>query len=206
MKNNGRSRATEQSPDDTTAHLRRLPRALLVLCSASVLALAWSALPPNLTRGPYLQSASATGITVVFQTSTADTSTLRYGTRPGPPWDFEVSGASATTHVFPLTALQPGTRYYYEVASGGAVLAGGKEHTFQTAPPENSRAPLRFLAWGDSGNGSSTQLAVADRMEEVVPQPQFALGLGDLVYDDGAAEDYDPHLFRPYAGLFPRTT
>ena len=53
---------------------RRL-HVLIALCSVSALALAWNTLPPALTRGPYLQSASATGITVVFRTSTAETST-----------------------------------------------------------------------------------------------------------------------------------
>jgi hypothetical protein len=41
-------------------------------------------------------------------------------------------------------------------------------------------------------------------MEEVVPCADFALGLGDLVYDNGAASDFDPLLFRPYAELFRR--
>jgi MYXO-CTERM domain-containing protein len=41
-------------------------------------------------------------------------------------------------------------------------------------------------------------------MERVLPAPAFALGLGDLVYDDGDWADYDPKLFQPYARLFAR--
>ena len=200
------SRWSTANPGSTAAAVspgtKRWLRALLVLCFGSVLARAWSVLPPSLTRGPYLQSTSTTGITVVFRTSSAATSTLRYGREAGPPWEFELSDASAITHVFRLSDLRPETRYSYEIASGGAVLAGGAGCSFRTAPPENSRAPLRFLAWGDSGDGSSLQLAVAARMQEVVPQPELALGLGDLVYDSGQAQNYDPRLFHPYAGLF----
>lgn len=178
--------------------------ALLAVSLASALALAWNALPPSLTRGPYLQNSSDTGITVVFKTSSAAPGTLRYGTQLGPPWDNEINGASTSTHVFTLTDLRPGTRYHYQIASEGSVLAGGEGCFFRTAPPENSRAPMRFVAWGDSGTGSSAQLAVAARMEELVPPPMLAFGLGDLVYSDGEWENYDPRLFEPYAELFRR--
>src|SRR5262245_10839765 len=97
------------------ASRRRWPHVLLALACGSALAWAWSALPPTLARGPYLQSASATGITVVFRTSSAAASTLRYGTHAGPPWEFVTSDASATTHTFALTQLTPGTRYFYEI-------------------------------------------------------------------------------------------
>jgi len=178
---------------------------LPALLFGSVLAWAWSAAPATLPRGPYLQSPTSTGITVVFRTSSSTATTLRYGTRMGPPWDFTKSDSSATNHVFTLTGLRPETRYYYEISAGSSVLSNGKDHTFRTSPPENSRAPLRFVAFGDSGTGSSSQIDVAHRMEEVVPCADFALGLGDLVYDNGAASDFDPLLFRPYAELFRRT-
>jgi PKD repeat protein len=201
-----KNRRNPSKPSARPRGAGRWLQALLLVSCGSALAWAWSALPPSLVRGPYLQSASESGITVVFRTSTAATSTLRYGTQAGPPWDHELTGASATTHVFELTGLRPGTRYAYEIASGGALLAEGPDCSFRTAPPDNSRAPLRFVAWGDSGNGSSAQLAVAARMEEVVPPPALALGLGDLVYENGEWENYDPHLFEPYTGLFRRTT
>ncbi len=181
-------------------------RGLSVLCFGAVLTWAWRAAPPALSRGPYLQSTSDTGVTVVFQTSSAATSAVRYGTKLGPPWEFERTAPSGTTHVIQLSGLQPDTKYFYEVASGGAVIARGKDHFFRTSPPTNSRAPFRFVAWGDSGIGSSTQYDVAARTKEVVPEPEFALGLGDLVYDSGSASDYDPNLIKPYAEIFPRMT
>jgi PKD repeat protein len=143
-------------------------------------------------------------LTLVCRTDVASAVTLRHGRYPGPPWDSEASTPAGTQHVFALSGLRPETRYVYELVSGVTVLARGERYTFETAPPQQSRAPFRFLAFGDSGTGSSTQLAVAARMEEVLPVPDFALGLGDLVYNDGAWADYDPKLFTPYARLFPQ--
>src|SRR5262245_55113684 len=183
-------------------HGRRL---LLVLISFKLLSWAWVSAPPLLTRGPYLQSASASGITLVCKTSTASALTLRYGERAGPPWTGEASSPAGTTHLFALDGLRPETRYVYELSSGGTPLASGAEQSFRTSPPADSRAPFRFLAWGDSGTGDATQRAVASQMERVLPAPAFALGLGDLVYDSGAWADYDPKLFQPYARLLAHT-
>jgi len=180
-------------------------RIALVLLSCLLLSWAWVSAPPALTRGPYLQSASASGITLVCRTSAASALTLRYGEQAGPPWTGEKSSPAGTTHVFALDGLRPETRYVYELSAGGIPLASGAEQSFRTSPPAQSRAPFRFLAWGDSGTGNATQRDVASRMERVLPAPDFALGLGDLVYDDGAWADYDPKLFQPYARLLTRT-
>jgi len=185
------------------ARQRRSARLLLPLASALVLAWAWQSAPPTLVRGPYLQSPGTTGITVVFRTSSAAAGVVRYGPQQGPPWEFEKTSPSGTRHVVTLTGLQPDTRYYYSVGAADTVLAAGAGTTFRTAPPAQSRAPFSFFAWGDSGNGTSGQLAVAARMAEAFPQPDFAIGLGDLVYENGEWENYDPHLFRPYAAIFP---
>ncbi len=179
-------------------------RILSILCSCAVLAWAWRGAPAGLTRGPYLQASGATTVKLVCRTSAETVVTLRYGRHAGPPWERETSSASGTTHVFELADLRPERRYAYELSAAGCVLASGD--SFRTAPPEQSRAPFRFLAWGDSGTGDSTQLEVAARMKEVRPVPDFALGLGDLVYEDGQWEGYDPRLFAPYAGLFRRMT
>jgi PKD repeat protein len=181
-------------------------RSLSILAFLTVLAWAWRSAPPALTRGPYLQNTSATSTTIVCKTSSDGALTLRYGLQQGPPWQYEASSPSGSTHVITLQGLQPDTRYFYELAAGTAVISSGRDHNFTTSPTEKSRAPFRFLCWGDSGTGSSTQLDTAARMEEIVPQPDLALGLGDLVYESGEWENYDPKLFRPYEQLFQRTT
>src|SRR6185503_12110550 len=185
---------------------RGWPRVVSLLSCVLLLAWSWRFVPPTLTRGPYLQNPSATAVTVVFKTSSAAATTVRYGPHSGIAWESSKASPSGTTHVVELSGLRPDTQYFYQVESGGSVIAGGEEYFFRTSPAANARTPFRFVAWGDSGNGSSTQYDVARRMEQVEPQPDFALGLGDLVYDAGEWENYDPHLFRPYAKIFGRMT
>ena len=185
--------------------MMRWSRVLFVLCFGAVLAFAWRGTPSALPRGPFLQDLTPTEVSIVFKTADITTPIVRYGTSPGAPWQFEQSGASGTTHVIRLAELKPETVYYYEIADGNSVLAGGKELTyFRTAPPENSRAPFRFVAFGDSGTGNTTQYDVSEQMAKLVPAPELALGLGDLVYENGAAADFDPKLFEPNRELFPR--
>ena len=157
-----------------------------------------------MTRGPYLQNVTDRSLTLVCRTDTSGSVTLRYGRHAGPPWEFETSSPSGQVHVFALSGLRPETRYVYELTAGSTVLARGDPYYFRTAPPEKSRAPFRFLAFGDSGTGSTTQYDVSAQMAASVPAPELVLGLGDLVYDSGAAGDFDPKLFKPNEKLFPR--
>lgn len=180
-------------------------RALLALSLGTLLVIAWSAPPITLTRGPYLQGLSASDTKVVFRTSASVAATLVAGRNPAGPWEVEQDSPAGTTHVLALSDLLADTRYYYEIRVGGERLTPEGECWFQTAPAPNARRPFRFLAWGDSGTGNASQFEVAARMEEVFPTASFALGLGDLVYPNGEAENYDPRFFTPYQKLF-RTT
>ena len=180
-------------------------RSALALSLGTLLVIAWSSPPITLTRGPFLQGLSASDTRLVFRTSSATTATLHAGRNPGGPWELEQDSPAGTTHVIALSDLLADTRYYYEVRVGGQSVTPAGECWFQTAPAPNARRPFRFLAWGDSGTGNSSQFDVAARMEEVFPQAAFALGLGDLVYPNGEAENYDPRFFTPYQKLF-RTT
>jgi PKD repeat protein len=188
-----------------TNRTRLFLRLLTLPCALALLAWAWQTTPPVLTRGPYLQAATSSSIVLVCRTNVASALTLRWGEHAG-DWDGETSSPAGTTHVFALDGLRAETRFHYELAAGATILAGGAEHVFRTSPPRESRAPFRFLAWGDSGNGSPGQRQVAEWMLRVVPEPVLALGLGDLVYEEGEWENYDPHLFAPYRALFRRTT
>jgi len=177
-------------------------RALSALSCCLLLAWAWASSPVLLTRGPYLQSPSATGLTLVCRTDRVCAVTLRCGEQPGPPWELETTSAPGTTHVFELAELRPETRYDYQLDVRGVLLAGDAQGEFRTFPPAESRAPFRFLAWGDSGTGNGAQRDVAAVIQRTVPAPAMALLLGDLVYDVGAREDYDWKVFAPYASLF----
>ncbi|MHB8875360.1 MAG: purple acid phosphatase family protein, partial [Myxococcaceae bacterium] len=172
-------------------------RALLlcaVLFAADAQALA-------ITRGPFLQRASDQGVTVVFLTDTAATATVRYGASRAQLTSQVSDGSATTTHVLAITGLTPSTRYYYQVESGGQVLAGGPDFTFRTYPVKGSPEPFSFLAWGDSGTGGTGQWAVADRLKALNVTPDFGLILGDIIYPGGEAALYDPRYFQPYQAL-----
>lgn len=169
-----------------------MSKKILSVVTIALLAIAWMSLPPVITRGPYLQSTDNDGGLVVCRTDTATSAQLHIGGQV-------ISSPSGTQHVFSISGLSPGQSYAYTIEPG---LGSGTLHTH---PGPGDGRPFRFLAFGDSGTGGSTQYAVADRME-VVPDVRFALGLGDLVYENGAAADFDPKLFTPYKDMLPRMT
>jgi 3',5'-cyclic AMP phosphodiesterase CpdA len=166
----------------------------------SLLALQASA--AGLTRGPYLQLADSTAITVVFRTDVPSIGTVRFGSGQ---LTWTVSDfVPSVEHVLRLTGLSPSTRYRYEVAVDGVTVAGGDSFRFRTHPPPGTAAPFRLFAWGDSGNGGVTQLSVAERLANEVGDATLSLILGDIIYDLGQAELYDDRFFAPYAPLLRR--
>jgi hypothetical protein len=86
-------------------------------------------------------------------------------------------------HEARLGSLSPSTRYSYQVALGGAF--GGPVAAFTTAPSSGSGS-VRFIAFGDSGVGSSAQRQLALRMPAEVFD--LALHTGDMAY--GAAAGF----------------
>src|SRR5262249_30141739 len=73
---------------------------------------------------------------------------------------------------------------------------------YKAQTPPSPGHPFRFLAFGDSGNGSNTQRGVAERM--IATTPDLIIHLGDLVYPAGLAEDYQRNFFEPYHELLAR--
>ncbi len=61
---------------------------------------------------------------------------------------------------------------------------------------------MRFLAFGDSGNGSNTQRGVAEQM--IATKPDLIIHLGDLIYPNGSPNDYKRNFFEPYKELLAR--
>ncbi len=155
----------------------------------------------SLTRGPYLQAAGQSTMTLVWNLDESAPCVLRWGTLPGPNWENVQQLEAARVHVVTLNSLRPNTRYFYEVEADGVVLATGIDCYFETYPPVNSREPFSFLAWGDSGSGDANQGAVASQMNALTPRPAFGLGIGDLIYPNGEAANYNPRFFTPYAPL-----
>jgi hypothetical protein len=154
----------------------------------------------KLTRGPYLQLGGPTTMTIAWQTNLAETGLVEHGTTPElgerKPGPLTPSKSFAVT----LSSLQPDMLHHYRVVAGGQVLADGL--TFRTFPPPGTRAPFRLAAWGDSGSGTQPQYNVAARI--ALLQPDLAIHAGDLVYENGEAQNFNPRWFRPYADIVSR--
>jgi hypothetical protein len=77
------------------------------------------------------------------------------------------------------------------------VLAG--PITFATAPAPGDETPFTLLAFGDSGDGTSAQTALAAQMAH--ESFDLVLHAGDVVYPSGSVPDYGPRFFTPYASI-----
>lgn len=110
----------------------------------------------------------------------------------------EVHQGDRNKHQVTHPNLAPDTRYVYQVTANGERLGKGM---FQTAkgPGDNH---FSFIVFGDSGQGSSAQFAMASLMEKL--DFSFALLPGDIIYDGGYESEFDLHCFVPYKNLINR--
>jgi len=173
---------------------------------------------PRLVREPYLQLATPSSITIVWRTnlSSHSSSRVQYGTDAGNlnrtargAAVIPASNSNVKDHIVTITGLSPGTKYFYNVGttSGGVEGGGTTEHYFLTAPVVGSVKP--FTAWilGDSGSGSSNQVAVRDAMlDETRSNPRdIILHLGDIVYEDGTDSEFTKNHFAVYEDILRHT-
>lgn len=153
----------------------------------------------TVTRGPYLQLGTPTGLVVRWRTSAATDSAVRYGASPASLTSVATDAASTTEHIVPLTGLLPDTRYYYSVGSTSATIAGGDaSHTFITGPA-NER-PTRIWVLGDSGTANASAAAVRDAYTTFAGTryTDLWLMLGDNAYNSGTDAEYQTAVFNMY--------
>src|SRR5689334_4750561 len=86
----------------------------------------------TVTRGPYLQQGTPTGIIVRWRTDVATDSRVQFGTIQGAPNLQSDDATSTTEHIVALTGLTADTTYYYSVGTSTDVLAGGDATYFFT--------------------------------------------------------------------------
>jgi hypothetical protein len=136
-------------------------------------------------KGPYLQDAAPTSITVLFETGEAAPGKV---TVSGPDGDHEVTAADATMHEVVVDGLRPATRYRYTVTVGDAHQDG----ELTTAPEPGTDAPLTFVVYGDTREYADAHRRVMERVRNEVPD--FLLGTGDFV-DEGTKEEQWQQFF-----------
>ncbi len=161
---------------------------------------------PALPRQPYLQQVTATTATVGWVTASPVSAHVAItsppgsllGTTPAVVENYALRTDGETQMWSATTDLEPDTVYCYQVADDTQNLT---ERTgFKTAPAADDPAPVRFLAFGDSGGGGSDQYALLEQMY-TVPY-DLMIHTGDLAYDSGTISQFEDTVFAVYADLF----
>jgi hypothetical protein len=163
----------------------------------------------TLVRGPYLQKPSDRSMTVVWATREPGPAEVRYetaaGTLAAPASSRLVTNAATALgydyyqHEAQVTGLTASTSYTYRPFVAG--VAAAPASTLRTAPPAGGGS-ISFVAFGDSGTGSTEQRRLATLMgAETI---DLALHAGDIVYGastgvgDASYTTYQSWLFDIY--------
>lgn len=161
----------------------------------------FSAIPPTVTRGAYLQMLSTNSIVIRWQTDVASDSKVNFGTTN--TYGLSVSDFSISTeHEIKLTGLTPNTKYFYQIGTISTALQGNSDNYFKTAMPLGSSD---FTTWviGDFGTGTAGQLAVKNSYLNYVGinSANFWIWLGDNAYGSGSLTEYTNNVFNVYAEI-----
>ncbi|WP_198034380.1 purple acid phosphatase family protein [Dyadobacter tibetensis] len=156
---------------------------------------------PELLRGPYLQKATPTSITVRWRTNVYDRSRVMYGTKFNQPEYFVDDSTLVAEHKIELNNLKPNTKYYYTIGNlADTTLQGNEDNYFVTLPEYGSDQLIRIAGFGDCGNNSINQIKVRNAMEQyIADKPLTAwILMGDNAYSDGSDAEYQLKFFNNY--------
>ena len=155
-----------------------------------------------LTRGPYMNSALQSGITIRWRTDVATNSKVSYGTSAGSLTQSVTDNTSTTEHIITLTGLTTNTLFYYSIGSTTQTLQGDVNNYFKTMPTVGSTQKIRVLAMGDMGNNSTNQVNVRNAYQSFngTNYTDAWILLGDNAYNSGTDLEYQTNFFNIYQG------
>ena len=181
--------------------------------SANVAPLAVPAVSGTLTRGPYLQKAAPSRITIRWRSSLSVVGRARYGTGVGSLTSIADESSATTEHIVELTGLSANTTYYYSIGSATDTLASGADYTFTTPPLAGSAVNTRVWVLGDAGTSGPlaspnvNQTAVRDAFYAWTGArtPNLVLQLGDNAYNSGTDGEFQKGVFDIYPTMLRKT-
>jgi len=165
----------------------------------------------TLTRYPYVQRPGVNSVLIAWGTQDSTDGVVEYGLTSS-------LGSSSTDsslvvlpdiaitgflHGVEITGLEPHTTYYYQVLSGGDTLSAVE--IFHTNN-DTLNPSFNFMIFGDMGGGEGTQeaqFALRDRI--LLLDFDLAILTGDIVYNDGEWQNFDPRHFVPYKDIIKQT-
>ncbi|MBI1747304.1 MAG: metallophosphoesterase [Acidobacteria bacterium] len=146
----------------------------------------------RIVRYPYLQNTTEDSLIIVWITDQNGDSLVEFGLTP--ELGQEANDPTSTTrHAVQLSGLATDTTYYYRVKTNGQILS--EIESFKTANGADNPY-FTMTIFGDSGEGTSAQHAVAAQIAAI--QPNLILHTGDVIYPNGADFFYNARYFDIY--------
>ena len=122
----------------------------LFILFISFLFVAISLMGQNINVGPYLQDAEPSSITIMWETSSGNESTVEWGTSNAlgnsSSGIFIAGNGLSRIHTTVLSGLESNTKYYYKVITNNAQ---SNVFDFVTPPLPNSEAPVNLVSMSD---------------------------------------------------------
>lgn len=139
--------------------------------------------PFAIKEGPYLQWATKTEVTVMWETTAAASSTVLHRRSEG-PWIETTAEGDRKIHEVRLSGFTPGETVEYQVRSRmGAEEVSSAVSTLQTNP--DGAVPFNFVIWGDNQANPPVFTSLVQGM--VTYSPELGISVGDVV---DAGNDY----------------
>ncbi len=186
---------------------KAIPTTLLVFIALLQLFGANISEAATVTRGPYLQIGTATGMTVRWRTDVATDSRVRYGLDPLALSSFTDNLTATTEHEIRLTGLLPDTKFYYSVGTTTTTLAGNSNYFFITSPQSGVATPTHIWILGDSGTADASAEAVRNAYLNYTGSnyTDLLLMLGDNAYNSGTDPEFQAAVFNMYPTILRQT-
>ena len=175
---------------------------LILLCSYGLLCFPVEA--QNITRGPYLQQPTREGITIRWRTDVPTDTRLEYTASGAAQVLAKTDNILTTEHSITLTGLPSDSKFSYSVGTSQKLLTSGSDYHFTTAPPVDTKRPVRFWAMGDFGASNTAkytnnQREVRDQFLAKKNGPvDLWVWMGDNAYCCGTQAEYQSQVFDFY--------
>lgn len=151
----------------------------------------------GIIRGPYLQNASETSMTIRWRTETPTRGRVDYWLPESYERSFAQEPVPTTEHRVRVRGLDAGTTYRYKIAGTD------QSYDFRTLPQAHTAVSTRIWIIGDSGTGNDSARAVYQAYRDFTEdrRTDVWLMLGDNAYNHGTDQEFQNAVFNLYTPL-----
>ena len=167
----------------------------------------------SLKRGPYLNTATQSGITIRFRTDLPCQAMVEVkDENTNETISFLEESVSDSDHVVNIEGLSIQSKYYYQCFCDNTPLTDKTDNDFyfKTLPEDDYDGPINIWAIGDFGTGNQDQRNVRDAYLNYMKRNNWEtdvwLMLGDYAYGDGTDHEYQVNNFDIYGNEYKYMT